>query len=263
MENRFFSSDHETKHAGYAYYSEFERMLLKSENQLGTSVLLILTWLASSDGIIDDSEEEQLYEILQASKNKHDIEPLISIVQKKDLKAIQLACEIVKGHFINEKADLFLEMAVGVAIADGYLFSSENYILRFIADLLNINFQRLNTIFQNITGKDFPEPVDLSRKKYWQNYEGRHNGNSKSNTKSDASSQGRKDSPHNQKIIYYYAVLGLEVGATKAEIKKAFSRLAQIHHPDRFSSLGDEAVAASTTTFHRIKEAYDYLIDYA
>ncbi|MCY3819438.1 MAG: J domain-containing protein [Gammaproteobacteria bacterium] len=60
-----------------------------------------------------------------------------------------------------------------------------------------------------------------------------------------------------------YAVLGLEKGASKEEIRQAYRRLAQVHHPDRFSSLGEESVAAGTSTFQRINEAYAYLVRYA
>jgi DnaJ like chaperone protein len=51
--------------------------------------------------------------------------------------------------------------------------------------------------------------------------------------------------------------------ASKEEIKQSYRRLAQIHHPDRFSSLGEESVAAASQTFVRIREAYDYLVKYA
>ncbi|WP_405418779.1 hypothetical protein [Marinobacter flavimaris] len=42
-----------------------------------------------------------------------------------------------------------------------------------------------------------------------------------------------------------------------------YRRLAQIHHPDRFTALGEESVAAASQTFVRIREAYEYLVKYA
>ncbi|HFC10659.1 MAG TPA: hypothetical protein ENJ75_00460, partial [Candidatus Kaiserbacteria bacterium] len=50
----------------------------------------------------------------------------------------------------------------------------------------------------------------------------------------------------------YYAVLGVDKKATKDEIKKAFRKLAQKHHPDKG---GDEA------KFKEITEAYSILSD--
>ena len=51
----------------------------------------------------------------------------------------------------------------------------------------------------------------------------------------------------------YYDVLGLEKGASKTEIKKAFHKLAHKHHPDKKG--GDEA------KFKEINEAYSILSD--
>jgi molecular chaperone DnaJ len=52
----------------------------------------------------------------------------------------------------------------------------------------------------------------------------------------------------------YYKILGVERGATEAEIKKAFRRLAMEHHPDKG---GDQA------KFKEMNEAYQVLSDQA
>lgn len=50
----------------------------------------------------------------------------------------------------------------------------------------------------------------------------------------------------------YYVILGLKYGASKDEIKKAFHRLAHIHHPDKNG--GDDK------KFKEINNAYQELI---
>lgn len=233
---------------------------MRSENELGTSVLLILAWIAASDGTIDDSEANQLAEISVASKHGHDIRPLITLAKNRNLEAIQLASEIVKHHFQSEKANLFLEMAIGMAIIDGYLLPTENHILRFLADLLGVTRSGLNNLFVEVTGRDIPDASDPSKASYWQ---ARERSQQRSRSDSGSSQQSNQVPPQNQKVINAYAVLGLEFGATKEEIKRTYRRLAQVHHPDRFFALGEEAVAAATGTFQRIKEAYDFLVIYA
>src|SRR5919109_329692 len=53
-----------------------------------------------------------------------------------------------------------------------------------------------------------------------------------------------------------YIVLGVQQGASDAEIKRAYRRLARRYHPD--INPGDQAAAAR---FHQILEAYETLID--
>jgi DnaJ-class molecular chaperone len=54
----------------------------------------------------------------------------------------------------------------------------------------------------------------------------------------------------------YYALLGVAPGATTAQIKKAYRKLARQHHPDH--NLGDPEAAAR---FQDITEAYETLTD--
>ena len=137
-------------------FTEFEQLILKSNNQLGTSILLILAWIAASDGNVDKTEAKQLSEISAAAKHGISIQQLIHIAENHDLAAIHLACDIVSSHFKGEKAHLFMEMAIGMSIADGLLLPSENHILRFLADLLGLNRARLNETFINMTGREIP-----------------------------------------------------------------------------------------------------------
>lgn len=240
-------------------FSEFELIVIRSQNELGTAVLLVLAWIAASDGSVDEGEAKQLSEISVASKHGHEVEPLLRLVKSHDIKAIQLACEIVAHHFRGGKARLFLEMAIGMSIADGYLLPTENHILRFLADLLAVDSVGLNSLFEEVTGRGIPDPSDISSSGYWRSREA---GQTKSDQKSSREEKATS-APRSSKSAQAYAVLGLEPGASKEEIRKAFRRLAQIHHPDRFSSLGDESVAAATTTFQRINEAYEHLVKHA
>ena len=54
----------------------------------------------------------------------------------------------------------------------------------------------------------------------------------------------------------YYSILGVQAGAQNEDIKRAYRKLALVHHPDRNK---DDPYAAAY--FHEIKEAYETLID--
>lgn len=58
-------------------------------------------------------------------------------------------------------------------------------------------------------------------------------------------------------------VLELDECATHVEIKKAYRRLAQRHHPDRHQGLGERRIALASQRFQRIKDAYEYLTQHA
>jgi len=162
------------------------------------------------------------------------------------VEAIRLASEVAKAHFTGAKARLFLEMAIQMSIADNYLLPSENHILRYISDLLNISKSLLNSIFTEFTGKAIPEPSDPSYASYWSSH-------SRPNSAGDNLS----------KLDKAYVTLGIEKGASLQEIKKTYRKLAQMHHPDKYASLGEEAIAVAKINFQRIKDAYDYLVIYA
>ncbi|MCQ2332529.1 MAG: molecular chaperone DjiA [Paludibacteraceae bacterium] len=57
-----------------------------------------------------------------------------------------------------------------------------------------------------------------------------------------------------------YSVLELEQGASQDEIKKAYRRMAMKYHPDKVSTLGDEAKTQATERFRKVKEAYELLM---
>ncbi|MFC0269231.1 J domain-containing protein [Kushneria aurantia] len=58
-------------------------------------------------------------------------------------------------------------------------------------------------------------------------------------------------------------VLELEEPVSHHDIKRAYRRLAQRHHPDRFCGQGERRMALAAQRFQRIRDAYDYLIEHA
>ena len=56
----------------------------------------------------------------------------------------------------------------------------------------------------------------------------------------------------------YYAVLGLEKGASFDEIKKAYRKLSMQYHPDKVGHLGDEFTGVAEEKMKEINVAYGY-----
>lgn len=72
--------------------------------------------------------------------------------------------------------------------------------------------------------------------------------------------QQRASPPPPARTTRALAVLGLTPGATRIEVRHAYRRMAQLHHPDRFYSESEQQVALASARFQRIKNAYDYLM---
>ena len=67
--------------------------------------------------------------------------------------------------------------------------------------------------------------------------------------------------PQQQQAPSHYEVLGVEPGASAAEIKKAFQKVSLTCHPDKAASKAASAQKASSLWFRTVKEAYDVLSD--
>ncbi len=74
-----------------------------------------------------------------------------------------------------------------------------------------------------------------------------------------SSQQGTSSTPPDR-TTRALAVLGLMPGASKLEVRKAYRRMAQLHHPDRFYTESEHRIALASARFQRIKSAYDYLM---
>jgi DnaJ like chaperone protein len=226
--------------------SKFEALLLTQRNPLGVSVLLVLAWTASCDGILEPVEADHLKKIAAESGHAGHVGPIVDVLRARDMDALQLACEFVSQHFSGPRAFLFIELAIGMAAADGKLRPAENHVLRFLADLIGISPDALRHTFSQVTGHPLPEPADPSRASFWQ------------------ASNRELANPHGDpQIQRAFAVLGVEECATPSQIKSAYRRLARVHHPDRFVQMGPEAVATATCTFRRIQDAYERLVAHA
>lgn len=62
------------------------------------------------------------------------------------------------------------------------------------------------------------------------------------------------------KLENAYNILGLKVGASLKEVKKAFRKLAHLHHPDKVAHLGEGSVKQAEMVFRKIKDAYEMVV---
>lgn len=322
-----------------ARFSPFELLLLKSRSQVDTATLLLLAWvLVHRQHVSEGQRRRRLAQVTAQFRHGHELGPVMGIAHSQDLQAIQLAAEVVRKECSKERGLSVLYQAITVATDDGEISLANHYILRFLADLLNIAPSTLSTLFQELTGKPLHPPEDPSRNAYWQQHdpeyharqaqeahaaerqakEAQAKAEQRQQAKTDkqhqreqarsakARAQREKEQSHREKAqqekarreqaqreqasrerwqqeqarqeearrqqqrsssppppdrtTRALAVLGLTPGASRTDVRQAYRRMAQLHHPDRFYSESDHQVALASARFQRIKSAYDYLM---
>jgi len=60
----------------------------------------------------------------------------------------------------------------------------------------------------------------------------------------------------------YLRYMNLEKDTTKADIKKAYRKLAKLYHPDKVAMQGKDKIREAINKMQKINEAYEYLMRY-
>lgn len=155
-----------------ARFSPFELLLLKSRSQVDTATLLLLAWvLVHRQHVSEGQRRRRLAQVTAQFRHGHELGPVMSIAHSQDLQAIQLAAEVVRKECGSERSLSIIHQAIAVATDDGELSLANHYILRFLADLLNVAPMTLNTLFKELTGTPLATPEDPSRDAYWQTHD--------------------------------------------------------------------------------------------
>lgn len=237
--------------------SEFSSLVDSSRNQVGLCALTLLVWIAVCDGRLSEEEEKELLQVADDLENSEGIRNLILLAIQGSLEPVLMkTCSVLRVLDVDHKK-LLLEMAIGMALQDGYLTVAEIHVLEFIVDLFGFQQSDLNRLFEDSTGKPCPRAGDPSSLDWWKAREKARSSDSSSRGGREGSgaraSETRRDDLDRLRNL---AILGLDEEASEEDIKIAYRRMAKVHHPDRFASLGEEGVAAQTITFKRIQAAY-------
>lgn len=180
------------------------------------STFAVMGHLAKSSGVVTPAHIRQA---------QHFMEQLgLNAVQQKEAQAAfrdgkashfpwQQQLQELKEAYRNrpDVLMLFLEIQLGIALADGKVSPVQRTILRQMAEQLD--FSALQ--FEQILGRYEAEARFTHR---------RH--------------QGRSTQPAGSSLADAYALLGVSDSCSEAELKKAYKRLMAQHHPDKLIAQG-------------------------
>jgi len=202
-----------------------------------TATFSVMGHLAKSDGRVSEDEIEMARRVMaQMQLDSSQRETAINLFNEGKLPGFPLDEALRQfrkvAHRRRNLLQMFLEIQVYAAFADGLLHHSEERLLQHIFRMLG--FSRFD--FEAVVGRVQAEMHLGSRQQY--------SGSGAPSAVSD------KDA---------YAVLGVTPEVTDAEVKKAYRRLMNQHHPDKLVAKGmpEEMVEIATEKTHKIRAAYD------
>ncbi len=227
--------------SGIKNFSQFENLRAGNTERIQTAffttTFLVMGHLAKADGRVSESEIAQAKFIMDRMQ--------LSVDQKKvaiglfnegksddfDLKSViaQFRKECARRRNIEQ---MFIEIVITTAMADGKVDSLEYDILLAICKQLGFSRAALDKIIQMLQAQ--------------QHY----------NAGGKAGQQ-----PRYSNIEDAYKVLGVELSDTDAVVKKSYRRLMSQHHPDKLVSRGlpEEMLKIATEKTQEIKAAYEQI----
>jgi len=209
------------------------------QNSFFTSLFMVMGHLAKADGHVSESEITMAKKIMQQMQlDPEQKKTAIDLFSKG--KAEDFPLENVIDNFHKEchhnrtLERVFIEMLLFAAYADGHMHDAERHIFHRICSRMGIS--------------DF-EYRRLEKMVYAQQAFHGHAG------------QGQK--PQQEILSEAYEALGVEPTASDAEVKKAYRRQMNQHHPDKLVSKGlpEEMIKLATAKTQEIKAAYDVICE--
>lgn len=125
-------------------------------------------------------------------------------------------------HGRRNLIQMFIEIQIATALADGKVDPGEKRVLNTIGEVLGFSRSQIDHLF-NIANGAAPSANDTLT------------------------------------LTQAYKILGVSKGSSEAEVKKAYRRLMSQHHPDKLVAKGlpDEMIKLATEKTQEIRKAYD------
>ena len=206
------------------------------------TVFSLLGHIAKADGHVSNEEIQAARSVMQQmrldeSQSKRAIEFFTEGKQDNFLadNCIEEFRQI--SHHNRALSQMLMEILIFEALADGKLDINEERVLLNISEKIGFSKQDYQRLVQMVLGQ--------------QHFH--QSGSGQSHYQQQSSEDALKEA---------YAVLGITNAASKAEVKKAYRRQMNEHHPDKLVSKGmpEEMVKMATEKTQEIKAAYELIV---
>jgi len=200
-----------------------------------TSVFMVMGHIAKADGRVSESEISMARAIMrQMQLNAEQEKTAIDLFAQG--KAADFPLEDVIDNFHKECHQnrnlerMFIEILLHAAYADGHMHDAERHIFHRICSRMNISEFEYRRLEKMVHAQ--------------QAFHGQ---------------AGQAHKPQKEILSEAYEALGVESSASDAEVKKAYRRQMNQHHPDKLVAKGlpEEMIKLATEKTQEIKLAYE------
>jgi len=196
-------------------------------------ILYLAAYMVKSDGKIEASELYIIEKDLSQDYAPPFVKKYMEYVKKsmdKELSIKRICSVIVHEFDISSKIQL-MNFLISIVVVDGWMTKKEMMALRQIAIAIRLPIKSFRSILAIHVYR-----LEGEQKKY------------KRVKRTSGISVGGA-----------YQILEISESASDKEVKKAYRRLAVLHHPDKVIHLGEEFQKAAKKIFQKVADAYEII----